>query len=55
MPKKSYFIKENIVIKESGFVMTRIEKKEILSDEKLKVAMQVSTVSIVVNLLFVSI
>ena len=32
VPKKSYFIKENIVIKESGFVMTRIEKKEILSD-----------------------
>ena len=31
--KKSYFIKESIVIKESGFVMTRIEKKEILSDE----------------------
>ena len=32
--------------------MTRIEKKEILSDEKTKkVAMQVSTVSIVVNLL----
>lgn len=52
VPKKSYFIKENIVIKESGFVMTRIEKKEILSDEKTKkVAMQVSTVSIVVNLL----
>ena len=50
--KKSYFIKESIVIKESGFVMTRIEKKEILSDEKTKkVAMQVSTVSIVVNLL----
>ena len=49
VPKKSYFIKENIVIKESG---TRIEKKEILSDEKTKkVAMQVSTVSIVVNLL----
>ena len=34
--KKSYFIKESIVIKESGFVMTRIEKKEILSDEKTK-------------------
>ena len=52
VPKKSYFIKESIVIKESGFVMTRIEKKEILSDEKTKkVAMQVSTVSIVVNLL----
>ena len=27
VPKKSYFIKESIVIKESGFVMTRIEKK----------------------------
>ena len=26
VPKKSYFIKENIVIKESGFVMTRIER-----------------------------
>ena len=36
VPKKLYFIKENIVIKESGFVMTRIEKKEILSDEKTK-------------------